>query len=355
MSQDINIIKEFEKLLIFIQSQIDESIQNKQPKVTTANQFRLRQNKNIIALLKKISLTKEITLDFLDELKEYPGIGKGTIDRIREILEKGSLSELKDFTFNSPINNKKEKALEELETIVGVGRSKALEFINNNIYSVDQLKKAIDNDKIKVNDKILLGVKYYNVFKGDIPREEIDNIKKIIKSVIKKMNKDLDEDEQFIFTICGSYRRMKDTSGDIDILISKLDSNEDINDTNYLELFVSKLKKNIKKNDNKPLLVDDITDKNYETKYMGFAKYLDNFVRRIDIRFVPYIYYYPALLYFTGSADLNKKMRQIAKSMGYKLSEYGLTKISDGSHVPINSEEEYFKILKIEYLKPSLR
>ena len=37
-------------------------------------------------------------------------------------------------------------------------------FINNNIYSVDQLKKAIDNDKIKVNDKKLLGVKYYNFF-----------------------------------------------------------------------------------------------------------------------------------------------------------------------------------------------
>jgi DNA polymerase (family 10) len=33
-----------------------------------------------------------------------------------------------------------------------------------------------------------------------------------------------------------------------------------------------------------------------------------------------------ALLYFTGSAELNKKMRQVAKEMGYKLSEYGLFK-----------------------------
>ena len=43
-------------------------------------------------------------------------------------------------------------------------------------------------------------------------------------------------------------------------------------------------------NNNKPLLRDDITDKNYETKYMGFLKYKDNPFRRVDIRFVNYPY-----------------------------------------------------------------
>ena len=48
----------------------------------------------------------------------------------------------------------------------------------------------------------------------------------------------------------------------------------------------------------------------------------NNIARRIDIRFVPYDSYYSALLYFTGSAELNRKMRQIAKSMKLKLSDY---------------------------------
>ncbi len=92
----------------------------------------------------------------------------------------------------------------------------------------------------------------------------------------------------------------------------------------------------------------------FETKYMGFAKYKDNPYRRIDIRFIPYDSYYSALLYFTGSAELNKKMRIIAKKEGYKLSEYGLTK-NDGSRVPVKSEHDIFEALKIEYLIPRLR
>jgi DNA polymerase/3'-5' exonuclease PolX len=74
-----------------------------------------------------------------------------------------------------------------------------------------------------------------------------------------------------------------------------------------------------------------------KTKYMGFGKYLDNPVRRIDIRFVPYESYFSALLYFTGSAELNKQMRQIAKLKNLTLSEYGLFK-ENGEKFKINDE-----------------
>ena len=74
------------------------------------------------------------------------------------------------------------------------------------------------------------------------------------------------------------------------------------------------IKKDIKKNNNQPLLVDDMTDKKISTKYMGFSKLKDNPVRRIDIRFVPFNSFHTALLYFTGSGEFNKKMRKIANS-----------------------------------------
>ena len=179
------------------------------------------------------------------------------------------------------------------------------------------------------------------------------------------MNKNEKEEEKYIFEVCGSYRREKSTSGDIDVLVSKLGTNTNTNtntntkdtkegDKNHLEIFVNKLKEKIKTNADKPLLIDDITDKSFETKYMGFAQYKENPVRRIDIRYVPYDSYYSALLYFTGSADLNKMMRNVAKSRGLKLSEYGLFK-TDGTKLKIKSEEDFFKALDMDYIEPKLR
>ena len=346
---NITIINNFTKLINYVQLQIDTL---KNSKERTANIFRLKQLKNVLIIIKKYP--NEITKKNLNEFSELPGVGKGTIDRITEIINDGKLSELKDFKDTTTDN---QKIIDDLESIVGVGRALALDFINMGVTSVADLKKKVEKGIIEVNDKVLLGIKYYGVFKGEIPRSEITEVYELLQTVINKMNKHykLDETNKYIFEICGSYRREKDKSGDIDVLVSKLNTFENSEDTNHLERFVKRLKKNLKLNNNAPLLIDDMTDKNYETKYMGFAKYKDNFVRRIDIRFIPYDSYYSALLYFTGSADLNKKMRHIAKTMGYKLSEYGLTKISDNQRLSIKSEEDVFKILKMEYLSPKLR
>lgn len=350
--ENTQIINEFKKLVNYVRYLIDVSIREKNTKEQTANTFRLRQINNSLTTIKKYN--KVLNLENLKEFSQFPGIGKGTIDRIKEIINTGKLKELDDFK-DEPDENK--IAIEELESVVGIGRSTALDLINQGIKSVKQLKDKIKKGEIEVNEKILLGVKYYGIFKGDIPRNEITKIYKLLYSIVKQVNKSYgyDDDDKYIFEICGSYRREKDTSGDIDVLISKVNTIMDKEEKiNHLELFINEFKKSLKKNDNKPLLVDDITDKNFETKYMGFSKYKNNPVRRIDVRFVPYDAYHSALLYFTGSADLNKKMRNIAKKMKLKLSEYGLTK-EDGSKIPINSEHDVFKILKMEYLAPRLR
>jgi DNA polymerase/3'-5' exonuclease PolX len=102
-----------------------------------------------------------------------------------------------------------------------------------------------------------------------------------------------------------------------------------------------------------PLIIDAMTDKKIKTKFMGFSRYLDNYPRRIDIRFISYDSYPAALLYFTGSGDFNKKMRQIAKNKGYKLSEYGLFK--DDIMIKVETERDIFHKLDMEYLPPRLR
>lgn len=346
------IIDEFKKLIEFTKNEIDIKKKNKEMKEANTISFKLRSYNNVVIILK--TYPEKITLKNYKDLINIQGIGKGSIDRVKEILETGKLSEIGDY---KDVKNEKKIAIEELEQIVGIGRSNAIDLYDKGIMNIKSLKIAIKNKEIEINDKIKLGLKYHGVYKVDIPRKEIDNYYKLINHLILKINKtlELDDKNKYIFQICGSYRREKQVSGDIDILLSKKDTKlGKSKESKHLERIVGKLKKQMKHNDGKPLLLDDMTDKNIKTKYMGFSKLKDNPVRRIDIRFIPYSSYYYALLYFTGSGDLNKKMRQIAKKKGFKLSEYGLSD-KDGNILKVKSEKDIFKYLDMEYLEPKYR
>ena len=332
-----NVIKEFERLVLFKKSIEPSNVKEKNEKA-----FSLRQLLNVLIILKKYP--EKITIDNYNNMKEIDGIGAKTINRIKEILEKGYLEELAEFEDTNKELVEKNRILKELETVVGIGTKNALDLYNQGITSIKMLKQKIKKQEIEVSDKIILGLKYYGKYETDIPRKEIDSINKILSKIIKK---------PYIYEICGSYRREKLTSGDIDILITIPDKKQ-ASDINHLALIVEKLKENITTNNKLPLIVDDITDKNYETKYMGFAKYKNKPVRRIDIRYVSYESYFSALVYFTGSAELNKQMRTLAKEKGLKLSEYGLF-TKDDKMLKINSEEDVFKHLNMEYIEPKNR
>jgi DNA polymerase/3'-5' exonuclease PolX len=77
-----------------------------------------------------------------------------------------------------------------------------------------------------------------------------------------------------------------------------------------------------------------------------------NTARRLDIRIVPFESYGSAILYFTGSKTFNTNMRSHALKKGYSLSEFGLTKISNGELIPCSTEEEIFKIINYPYKTP---
>lgn len=258
-----------------------------------------------------------------EELKDIKGVGKGSIEKINEILKTGTLSYL---------NN---NILSELTEVIGIGPSIANQLIQKyKIKSLDELIKKVIKGEIEVNDKIKLGLKYVGKFKGNIPRQHIDDV----QDYLKQFNSNI--------IICGSYRRGLDFSSDIDILLynSQLLTMDDVKKSNMLNDYVKLLTKN-------KFIVDNITNNNV-TKYMGFAKW-ENVIRRIDIRLIPYESIYTALVYFTGSYELNRIMRKKAKELGYKLNEYGLYKNNELIH--ITSEKELFKKLGMKYLKPTKR
>lgn len=343
-----NIIGQFNLLVKQIEAEaLNAQVENDVKEMIT-HKYRLQQIRKVLSILRKL----DFEISDVSDVKGIPGIGKGTIKRIQEILDTGRLSELKN-------KYDKEKqmtidSIQELEKIIGIGSSTAKKMvIKYGIKSIDDLKKAIKAGKIVVTDAILLGLKYYGIVKGDIPRKEITLIEKYLIKNAHSINKSLE------VVVCGSYRRGKKTSGDVDVLMYHPDiktSKYIINPKTYglepyLEIFVDKLTA-------EGFLLDHITDENYKIKYMGFCKYKNNPVRRIDIRFIPYNSLPTAMLYFTGPYELNTTMRKEAKKRNMILNEYGLYKMDEnGLRIPlkVKSEEDVFKYLGMKYMTPEER
>ena len=225
--------------------------------------FKINSFKKTIDIINNLGF--EITN--IEQLKNIKGIGKGTLERISEIIKSGKLKENKTNT-NTNISEFK-----LLQTITGIGPAKATALIKNNI-TFDNLINNPSQEILKeLTHHQLLGIKYYHDLNKKIPRDIITSFISLLNKIKKKYD--------FTFTVCGSYRREKDFSSDIDVLI--------LEEKHNLNSIIQLLK-------NKDILVDDLTTKG-NTKYMGICK-LPNFPQfmRIDIRLIPH-HSYPCLLH----------------------------------------------------------
>jgi DNA polymerase beta len=341
------LIKEF----TFLVAQTEENLKNeKDSSVKNSHTCRLKNFKNFMIFLKKYP--DEIVSSH--QLIGITNIGKGIRDRVDEILKKGKLKEVKRTSKLNKLEDDLEK-IESISSIIGIGEKQAQKFIDLGVKSADDLVDKVKKGKIKVNDKIKLGLKYHKVYKIKIPRSEMDDISEFLLESLEEYN------DKCTGQLCGSYRREKTISNDIDLLIThpKLKTMDDLTEAfekkNYLKGFINYL------HDEK-FLLDDLTGKNVTTKYMGFCRYKKHSIRRIDIRFVPYLSYPLSLLYFTGSSVFNKKMRKRAMSFNMLLNEYGLykiTKTKDGTkkykQIIVKSEKDVFDELDMDYVAPKNR
>ena len=294
--------------------------------------WRARSMKKAASAIKKYP---DVIESGADAVKNIKGVGKGVAKRIDEILENGSLTELK--LDDSKIQKK--NAIKQLLTVTGIGPTRAKKFVNDmNIMSIDDLKLKYQKGEVKLTHHIEMGLKYYDDLEHRIPYDEILQFKSLLQVVFNELS------DNIIWDVCGSHRRGKPTSGDMDVLFT-LKNRSSKDKKNYLKLAVKSMKK-------ANILVDDLTITG-NTKYMGFCKLSEEMLsRRIDIRYVPYKSYYTALLYFTGSKKFNVDMRNIAIEKGYSLSEYSMTITETGEEIMFNSEKEIFDLLDMTYCLP---
>jgi DNA polymerase beta len=305
------------------------------------DQFRSKQFRKALNSLQ--SYPFEITSGA--QAKTLEGIGQGIADRIDEILKTGKLSEL---NIEQTIDQQT-KIINELTSVTGIGEANAKKFICQGVTSVADLSEKVKSGQIKITHHMQIGLDYYNDFKQKIGFQEILELSEMMKKTISGLYPDL------IVEICGSHRRKKLISGDIDVLITNpsIKTEDDL-----IKSDVGHLKKIVQALIDCGFLVASLTSQG-NTKYMGVCKHPKYGIgRRIDLRFVRFESYYPALLYFTGSMMTNKLMRTIALEKGYTLNEYGLYHFYNGEKgekILVTSEKEIFDLLGIVYLEPSER
>lgn len=328
-----------------VQQILDENKSITDKVLKKKNRWKVNSFRKAIVTLKEHD--EEITTGY--QAQQLPGIGTGTAERIDIILETGTLPELED------VVNEETTAVESLMTVHGIGSEHALEFYRKyDVKTVTDLIRKWQAGEIVVGKHQLtrdmeIGLKYYDDFLKRIPREEIDEFHQTLTRIFRQI------DPKLVFTIVGSYRRKKATSGDIDILMThrdiKTQGELDQAPINYLSLIIDRLL-------DENLIIDHL-NLNVISYYKGVILLKDT-PRRIDIM-ITSLYAYPAaILHGTGSGSFNQRLRAHAMKKGYTLSQKGLFELDEKGKkkalpIPVRNEKEIFEILGVEYLPPEDR
>lgn len=351
-------------------------------KTASAHRFRARVFRTVLTDM-ETHFGPEHPLVDVSMLKGRKGYGKGTLKRIQEIMDTGTLQELTSETTpatpttpstkptttttkltpsatkptpSSPSPQTQLTQLRDLITLTGVGPVKARFLVEQNI-TRQQLKQwcrseeqyADELARAKLTHHQRLGVKYDDDVQHRIPRTVIQRVDTLLQSLVSSTNHTPTLPETL--TICGSYRRGQPDSGDVDVLMTHSEWTKSKQATAGLRNVLTRLH-------DTGVLVDDLTDRaKVHTKYMGFLRVPNHpWALRIDIRAVVKVQYIPALAYFTGSKEENVRLRGIAMEKGMRLNEYGLVREGD-TRVPVvvGTEEELYGVLGEGFKGPGER
>ena len=261
------------------------------------------------------------------ELKKLPGVGEAIAKKIIEFLETGEME------FLVLLQKEQGGISAELMDIEGLGPKRVRQLQKElGITSVAQLINAAKQGKLQgleLWDEIMEKKVLENAGRVDerikrFPREEAKADVELLIKTIKTVS-GVDRVD-----VAGSFRREKETVGDIDILLVTT-APEEVSDA------IAQLK-----------IVRDIAVKG--DKKISFD--LHNGLR-VDVRLVKADQWGAALMYFTGSKEHNIAVRKVAIKKGWKLNEYGLF---DGEEVVASKEEQdIYDALELRFYEPKER
>lgn len=265
----------------------------------------------------------------ISELREYPGIGEGIAKKILEFTRTGRITKLEELKEEIPVE------LVALLKVPNLGPRRAkLVFDELGVRTIDDLQRAAESGELaklkglgpKAEANILEGIRTLQSTSG---RLLLSQAYEMAEEIIGRMEERIPD---LKIESAGSLRRMKETIGDIDILVA-IEEGE-----RAMEAFCSlpMVERVIARGDTKSSIVT----------HQGL---------QVDLRVVSPESWGAALQYFTGSKDHNIRVREIAKKRGMKINEYGVFIVAEDKKVAGLEEEEVYRVLGMDLPVPELR
>lgn len=294
------------------------------------NTFKIRAYRRVTQVLE--SLPHDINQIYKEgRIEEIPGVGEGIAQKIKELIQTGKLEYYEDLKKKIP------DGVLEMMDIPEVGpKTVALLYKKLHIDSIEKLKKAASTGKIrklpgmgeKTEENILKGIALVRKREERIPLQEAMYLAERIMEPLSKL-KDVKK-----LSTAGSLRRVRETIGDIDIVLSSNNSKKVMDKFTSLEI----VKETLSKGDTK-------------------SSILTREGRQVDLRVVPEESFGAALHYFTGSKSHNIKIRELGIKKGLKINEYGVFTRGKKKEKRIGGKEEkdVFEAVGLPFIPPEIR
>jgi DNA polymerase (family 10) len=292
-----------------------------------ANPFRIRAYRNAARTLGDLPQEAALLIERGEDLTRLPGIGTDLAAKIAEIARSGHCSLLDRLHQELP------PAVTELLKIPGLGpkRVKAL-YHDLAVETVEQLYRAAREGRIrslpgfgaKTELNILQAVEAHagqaRRFKLPVASQYAEGLRAFLAALPGVTQ----------VTVAGSFRRMRETVGDLDILAVSSSP------ARAMRHFVA---------------YDEVAEvlSSGDTR----ASVVLKCGMQVDLRIVARESLGAALQYFTGSKSHNIAIRRIAQKLGLKINEYGVFR--SGKRIAGVDEESVYRAVGLPYIPPELR
>ena len=295
--------------------------------IESANPFRVRAYRNAARTLRDLGRDVVAMMAEGEDLTELPGIGEDLASKIKEIVKTGTAAMLEEHRKNVPAT------LTNLLKIPGLGPKRVQALYHKlGIRTLEDLRNAARDRRVralqgfgaKTEQHILEQVQAKT---GEAKRFKLAIAAQYAEALISYLKTSAGAKQ---VVAAGSYRRVKETIGDLDLLVTA-PSGSPVTDrfVSYPEV--------------REVLVHGITKASVRLA-CGL---------QVDLRVVPEASYGAALQYFTGSKEHSVQLRQLAQQRGLKLNEYGLFKGKES--VAGATEESVYAAVGLPWIPPELR
>ena len=298
------------------------------------NPFRIRAYRNAARTIEVLTTPLSRMVEEHKPLTDLAGIGKEMANHIREMVETGTLG------YRDRLLDEVPRSLVDLMRLPGVGPKKAKKLWDElRICSVDELEEAARAGRIagvpgfgaKTQEKILAGIEDW---RRHTSRMILIEAERFVEPLVGYLRA-IPEVERL--EVAGSYRRRRETIGDVDLLaIATVPGPVMEGFLHYPQV-------------SKVLMSGDTR----ATVTLGSGL-------QIDLRVVPPECYGAALVYFTGSKEHNVKLRRRAVEQGLRISEYGVFRVLGGSEaegdlIAGREEADVYAAVGLSWIPPELR